>query len=64
MKQAVVENTIGLWERFSPKDREITVGRTCREKDYSCFYEVGSASETPLWGSTLMEESPFIKSFD
>lgn len=64
MKRTVVENTSGLWERIPHKDIEITVGDNRPRRDYSCFYEVGSASETPLWGSTVMEESPFIKSFN
>ena len=42
----------------------ISVGSNCQGRNDSCFYRVGSASETPLWGSTVMEESPFIKSID
>ncbi len=64
MKRTIVENTSGLWERIPHRDIEISVGSNYQRRDYSCFYEVGSSSETPLWGSHVVEESPFIKSFD
>lgn len=64
MKRTVIENTSGLWDRFPHMDIEISSRSDRRERDYSCFYDVGSASNTPLWGSTVMEESPFIQSFN
>jgi len=64
MKQTVIENTSGLWERFPHRDIEISTGSKYKEKSYNCFYEIDSASSTPLWGSTVTEDSPFIRPFE
>lgn len=64
MKQTVIENASGLWERYSHVDVEVSVRGKYAENRCSRFYDIDTAIDTPLWGSTVVEDSPFIRPFE
>lgn len=64
MKQTVIENTSGLWEWYPHVDVEVSVIGKYAGKRESRFYDIDTAIDTPLWGSTVTEDSPFIRPFE
>lgn len=64
MKQTVIENASGLWRRYPHVDVEVAVIGKNAENRGSCFYDIDTAIDTPLWGSTVTEDSPYTRPFE
>lgn len=64
MKRTVKENTTGLFDEIQYSDIDIKIEPPI-QKDYGCFYEVPKYDASiPLWGSTVTEESNFVKTIE
>lgn len=63
MKRTVIENWSGLYERYPHRDIEIGKSgfdaMNQKGTEYNGFYDIRHASNEPLSGSLVTEDSPF-----